>query len=355
MKKENRAWSLFLAGLLAVSALTMPSAALAEEAAETKTEEAGEPEQVTEVSEAEVSGEETESGEKTPIRVGSLLAIGTAAPFVAEELGLYDESGLEITVTEFADGAAIMEAFAAGELDVALVGIAPAATWFSRGVDLKVVAGTNGGGHVVMTRADSGIEAIADLKDKTVAAPSIGTVTDALMRDVILKDAGLNPDTDVVLIPGMKPADMATALMATKEVDAIVTWEPFASEAQALYGDEIRVLYDAAPELLEKENMEAFYPGNVVIASGDFIENHKEALDTFLQIHREATDYLNEDEGANELLASILQLDVSVVENSRTRTDFHWEINQDTALDVLQWSVDLGYLDALPDAAEFFL
>lgn len=292
--------------------------------------------------------------EAETIRVGSILAIGTSAPFVAQELGYYEESGLDISVAEFSDGTALMEAFAAGELDVALVGIAPAATWFDKGIDLKVVAGTNGGGHVLMTRADSGIETVADLKDKLVAEPGVATVTDAMLRAQILKDADLNPDMDVILISGMKPADMATALMATKEVDAMITWEPYASQAMADYGDEIKVLYDAGPELQE-EGEDGFYPGNVVIASGDFIENHGDLLETFLDIHTKTTDYLNEDETANETLASILQLDVSVVENARTRTDFHSEINQETAMEVLQWSVDLGYLDELPAAEDFFL
>ncbi len=293
--------------------------------------------------------EETES-----IRVGSILAIGTAAPFVAQELGYYEETGLDISVAEFADGAALMEAFAAGELDVALVGIAPAATWFGKGLELKVVAGTNGGGHVLMTRADSGIESVADLKNKMVAEPGIATVTDAMLRAQILPDAGLNPDRDVILIPGMKPADMAAALMGTKEVDAMITWEPYASVAMADYGDEIKVLYDAGPEL-RKEDGEGFYPGNVVIASGDFIENHRELLDAFLEVHTRTTNYLNEDETANETLASILKLEVSVVENARTRTDFHSEIDTKTALEVLQWSADLGYLDELPEVETFFL
>lgn len=67
------------------------------------------------------------------VRVGSILALGTATPFVAQELGYYEEAGLEVEVAEFADGAALMEAFAAGELDVAMVGIGPAATWFTKG------------------------------------------------------------------------------------------------------------------------------------------------------------------------------------------------------------------------------
>lgn len=303
---------------------------------------------------AAVFGTAAFAGEAPAVRVGSLLALGTAAPFAAQELGYYEEAGLEITMSEFSDGAAIMEAFAAGELDVALVGIAPAATWYAKGIDLKVVAGTNGGGHVLMTRADTGIETLEDLKDRMIASPSVATVTDALMRDEILKKAGLDPDMDVLLISGMKPADMSTALMATKEVDAMITWEPYASQAEAEYGEEIRVLYDAAPIWMEEQDADSFYPGNVVIASGEFIETHGDLLDQFLEIHKKTTEYLNEDPGANELLGNILQLDAAVIEQARTRTDFHWEMDREAALSVLQWSVDLGYLEELPDE-NFFL
>lgn len=295
------------------------------------------------------SAEEAES-----IRVGSILALGTATPFVAQQLGYYEEAGLEVTVAEFADGTALMEAFAAGELDVALVGIGPAATWFTKGVDLQVVAGANGGGHVLMTRKDTGIETVADLKDKLVAEPNVATVTDALLRAKLLGDAGLNPDMDVILIPGMKPADMSASLMATKEVDAMITWEPYASQAMADYGDEIQIVYDAAPQMKEESGSDAFYPGNVVIASGDFIAENTEALDTFLEIHGKTITYLNEDAGANELLSGILQMEPEVIENARTRIDFHEEIDQKTAEEVLQWSVDLGYLEELPKAEEFF-
>lgn len=289
------------------------------------------------------------------LRVGSLLALGTVTPFVSEELGYYEESGLNVEVFEFADGAAIMEAFAAGELDVALVGIAPAATWYARGVDLKVVAGANGGGHVMMVRADSDIETVADLKDKMVAEPSIATVTDAMLRSCILKDAGLDPEMDVVLIPGMKPADMASSLMATQEVDAMITWEPYASQAMADYGDGIKVLYDAALEIAEKNGDDGFYPGNVVVARGDVIQERSEELSQFLEAHRATIDFVNsQEEEANEMIAGILQLDKAVVEAARTRTDFHAELVEETAMEVLQWSVDQGYLEELPDAEGFF-
>lgn len=159
---------------------------------------------------------------------------------------------------------------------------------------------------------------------------------------------------DVILISGMKPADMSTSLMATKEVDAMITWEPYAAQAEAAYGDDIKIIYDAAQEI-SGDSETGFYPGNVVVATGDLIASRAETLDTFLEVHEKTTDYLNEDEGANAILASVLMLEEPVVEKARTRIDFHYEIDQEAAMEILQWSVDAGYLDELPAAEEFFL
>ncbi|MDD2957638.1 MAG: ABC transporter substrate-binding protein [Lachnospiraceae bacterium] len=295
-----------------------------------------------------VSAEETE-----PIQVGTLLSLGTATPLAAEQLNYFSDAGLNVEVREFADGAAIMEAFAAGELDMALVGIAPAATWYNRGAKLQVVAGANGGGHVVMTREDTGINTVEDLAGKLVAEPSIATVTDAMLRSKILAPAGIDPNMDVTLISGMKPADMATALMATKEVEAMITWEPYASLALQDY-DDIKIVYDAAPEIQKETGSEHFYPGNVLIASTDFIEESPDLLESYLAVHKQTIEYLNTDEGANALLAGLLELDESVVESARERTDFQYDLNPEAAMEILQWSVDQSYLDELPDQTEFF-
>src|ERR1700729_2655507 len=58
------------------------------------------------------------------IRVGTNLALGTVVPFVAKSKGFFHQQGLDVSITDFADGSPI-EAFASGQLDVALLGITP--------------------------------------------------------------------------------------------------------------------------------------------------------------------------------------------------------------------------------------
>src|ERR1700689_1399806 len=91
------------------------------------------------------------------IRVGTNRALGTVVPFVAKEKGFFQQQGLDVNVVDFADGSPI-EAFASGQLDIALLGISPSAIWQGQGVSLKVVAAANGGGHFLLPRPDWGIK-----------------------------------------------------------------------------------------------------------------------------------------------------------------------------------------------------
>ena len=106
------------------------------------------------------------------IKVGSIRALGTITPYIGIEEGIFKKQGLDVEIVEFADGAALMEGFASGGIDISLCGIAPVATWQSKGIDLKIVASANGGGHVVITRKDAGINSIADLAGHKIAEPN---------------------------------------------------------------------------------------------------------------------------------------------------------------------------------------
>ena len=290
------------------------------------------------------------------IKVGTNRALGTVTPYVGRDKGIFQEHGVNVEIVDFADGSTLMEAFASGQLDVALLGIAPSAIWQGKGVDLKVVASANGGGHVLLTRTDSGIHDIEELKQKKVATPKPGTVVDTLFRAHIMRElAKLNPDKDIQIVPNVAPGDMPAALFVSREVDAAITWEPFATLAETKYKNS-EVLFDAAAEWHKANpNSKHFYPVNVVIARQSFIQSRPEDLRHFLAAYVQTVDFVNsKPDEANGIIASEISLDKTIVDRARRRIDYTTQVDTAAALSTLEWSKQLGYLKEVPTASKLF-
>lgn len=230
----------------------------------------------------------------------------------------------------------------------------PAAIWFMNGIDLRVIGSANAGGHTILTRAGSGISQAPELAGKKVAAPSVGSVTDTLLRGWVLETvAGLNPMSDVTLIPGIAPADMPSMLCITKEVDAIVTWEPFVSQALMSYGD-VEVLFDYATEW-KALNDGRNYPVNVISVREGFKREHPEALRTYMEVHRQTVDFImNSSKEAHEIMAIEFQLPVEVVREALTRMDFLLDLDIEASMEIMGYAKRLGYMSDLPDPIELF-
>jgi NitT/TauT family transport system substrate-binding protein len=284
------------------------------------------------------------------VRIGTNRALGTVIPYVAEEKKFFKARHVNVQIVDFNDVTTLMEAFSSGQIDVAMCGIAPSAIWQAKGVPLKVVASANGGGHILMTREGTGIRILRDLEGKTIATPKPGTVTDTLFRAHLMQDlAGLNPEKDIRIVPDMSAADMPTVLFVSREVDAAITWEPFASQAEAKFKN-AKVIYDAAEEW-RKENPAShqLYPVNVVIARQQFIDQHPEDLRRFIAAHADAVSFINDHaDQANEIIARTIRLDKAIVEAARRRIDYTSEVDVTGSLKTLEWSRRLGYLKTMP-------
>jgi len=246
-----------------------------------------------------------------------------------------------------------MEAMVAQEIDMCIAGAVPVANWNARGADVKIVSGANAGGHVIMTKSDSGINNIDDLVGKKLATPSVGTATDVLLRSHILGDRGIEPE-DVQLIAGIAPADMASALMAGNEVDAIMTWEPFASIAEMKYPDRV-VVYDCAKEWNSEFETEGAYPVNVVAVNGTYLEKNEKLVGQVVDALEKTIQYINENETeSNALIADLLATDVEVVEAARKRSLLSSELDISAITNMLSWSKELGYMEEVPTQNELF-
>lgn len=302
------------------------------------------------------SGSASVDNHAVPIRVGTNRALGTVAPYLARDKGFFQQQSVDAQIFDFNDVTTLMESIASGQLDVALVGISSPAIWQERGVRLKVVAAANGGGHVLLTRSDTGIRSLADLGGKKVATPKPGTVTDTLFRAHILGDlAGLDPERDLTLVPDMAAADMPAVLFGSHEVDAAITWEPFASQAEAQSKDAVVLLDVAEAWRKDHPGMTSLYPVNVLIASQAFIDAHPEELRRFLEAYTEAVRFINQrPDEANTLIAQETKLSKPIIVAARKRIDYKAHVNIGASLQTLDWSVKLKYLKRRPDPQTLF-
>lgn len=294
------------------------------------------------------------TSEQVAIRVGVIRALGTCTPLMAERMGFFDGRSIDVSIAIFPDGPTMMQAFAAGQIDVGYGGLVPAAIWFMNGIDLRIIGSANAGGHTILARAGSGIDRVSDLAGKKVAAPSVGSVTDTLLRGWVLDEvAGLSATADLTLIPGIAPADMPSMLCITREVDAVVTWEPFVSQALLSY-DGVEVLFDYATEwraLNEGRN----YPVNVITVRERFKSDHPDALKAYMDVHRRTVEFMTGiPQEAHQIMAQEFQLPVEVVRGSLTRMDFLLDLDVAACMDIMGFAKRLGYMRDLPHPDELF-
>ena len=153
------------------------------------------------------------------------------APF-AEYLSR--QLGLKVQFVPVVDYPATVEGLAAKKLDL---------VWYGGFTSIQAVRRTNGGAtrlamrkedtefkSVFVTRTDSGIKALADLKGKTFAFGSVSSTSGHLMPRYFLLKAGVNPDRDFAQKPAFSGAHDATALwVESGKVDAgalnFLVWE----------------------------------------------------------------------------------------------------------------------------------
>jgi len=226
------------------------------------------------------------------LRVGYLRVMDDAQAIAAYEGGYYKKHGLDVELVEFQSGTDLIKAIVGGQLDTGVLGFTNAASWSSRGADLKVVGGAQHGFHAIVVREEANINTVADLKGKMLASQKEGSTADTVLRGVVFKDAGLAPGDVNVL--GVSP-QVAVQSLVGKRVDAAFLFEPQARIAQLV-----------APVKQIYEIGEVWpFPCMVVITSGEVLKNRKEAVWKSLDAQRDAIELLqNKPEEAAKLIAS---------------------------------------------------
>ena len=149
-------------------------------------------------------------------------ALSQLPAYVGARLGPFREEGLEVLIVQMAGGL-VGPALVSRELDYATAAdtMLRAAT---AGLPVKVIA-FGGVRPVFSLNVRPEIKSVADLKGKQIAVSSKGATTDIVAREII-RQAGLNPERDVITMPLGAQSNHLAALR-TNAVQAAIFTPPY--------------------------------------------------------------------------------------------------------------------------------
>ncbi len=245
--------------------------------------EAAKPEAPADGGETEAEAEApTENFEPATLRVAYMPNMGSASLAVtAREKGYFEEMGLTVELVEFQGGPAEIAAMASGDIDISQIGHGAHALC-AEGEAVIFQIDCTSLADAVMGNKDKGVNSIADLKGKKVAATS-GTSAEIILN-LALQQEGMTVD-DLELVE-MDANGIVTA-MISGNVDACATWSPGTMTIEDALGD--KTVWLATNQ--DYVNQVTF-PSSF-ITTQKFADSNHDLLVRFSRALQKAADYRN--------------------------------------------------------------
>ena len=268
------------------------------------------------------------------VTIGYLPSDHDAALFVADAQGQFASNGINTKLVQFNNGGDLMTAMASGDVDVGYVGITPVLASIQKGVPVKVISAAQTEGSGLVVAKNSGINSVSDLAGKTIATPGEASIQYMLLQ-YYLEQNGMSLND--LKVSSMKVPSMNDALK-TNKIDGMITFEPYVTIAEK----------NGATVLAGSQDILPNHPCCVVVASDKFLEEHPNETNTILEIHKNATEFINNnsDEAASMIPSDIVS-DVEVEKAAISSFPFIYGLDDSYKQDVMDFmnlEVDIGVL-----------
>lgn len=189
---------------------------------------------------------------------------------------------------------------AQGDLDIALVPANVAAVLYQRTEGGVVVVDVNTLGVLYVVTESDGIRSVADLAGKTIYLTGMGTTPEASLR-YLLQQNGLT-ENDYTLEFKSEATEVATVLAEVPEAIGLLP-QPFVTAA-LLQNQGLKVALDLNEEWnkIQGEGGSGMVTG-VTIVRRAFLEEHPEAVESFIREHSDSVAAINADPDTGAALA----------------------------------------------------
>jgi len=227
------------------------------------------------------------------VKIGHLQIVMSLPTYVAFEKGFFAQEGLNVELVPFNSGTAVIDALMAGRID-ANCGSSSTGHWFAAQnapdrFKMFVIYGTTSNEQdntfVVVTRKDSPIKELKDLKGKTVATFP-GATSVSLARLAIATQI----DPQEVIFEQISPPNLVPALAAGR-IDVFFSPEPFGMIAVS---QGIGTYMMKSP--LNLLNLDGGVPGGAFSFTTDLVNNRPHVAKKIKKAIDKAIDYIEEND-----------------------------------------------------------
>ncbi|MGI6239497.1 MAG: ABC transporter substrate-binding protein [Christensenellales bacterium] len=228
-----------------------------------------------------------ETGEKTEVRIGSLMG-PTSMGLV--QLMHADDTANDYAFTVEATADAITPALIRGEIDIALVPANLAAVLYNRTEGALQVAAINTLGVLYVLENGESVQTLADLSGKTIYSTGQGTTPEYALN-YILAGNGIDPAKDVTIEFKSEAAEVASAMLADAAALAVLP-QPYVTSV-LMQNEDVRVALSFTDEWDAIGGGSALVTG-VALVRKAFAEENPEAVQAFLTEYAASTAFTNE-------------------------------------------------------------
>ncbi|MCO6451608.1 MAG: ABC transporter substrate-binding protein [Caldilineales bacterium] len=233
-----------------------------------------------------------------PLRVCLSFQTAPALPIIyAEETGLFEQAGLDVTIIQLDSGTTAVTSLIAGEADICSMGGAAVLNAAAAGENLKMFLGTSNKYEYILV-VEPSIQTVEELSGAVLAISDFGSSSDVALR-AALTELGLDAENDVTIVTVGGTSARLAALEAGSVQGTLIS-----------PGSLPRAVAIGLNPLLDMQTLDIPYPNNGLVAPARLLERDPEIVKTFVRAVFDAREAMRTDEAASKrIIADYLGLD----------------------------------------------